>query len=151
MIELSIKSKPENVALACAEARNAAIAAGMPDQAVSELELAVSEAVTNSIEHGYQWQEDQDILVKIETLNNQLVVNISDQGSPIPGDLFDNIEEGFEEPTSQSNGDEIDQMVDPMALLAENGRGLKIIQALVDNIHSQHKDGWNILKLIKNV
>ena len=147
MIELSIKSKPENVALACAQARNAAIDAGVPDKAVSDLELAVSEAVTNSMEHGYQWQEDQDILIKIETLNNQLVVDIYDQGSPISANLFDNIDENFEEPESES----LDQVADQIALLAEGGRGLKIIKALVDDIHSEHKDGWNILKLIKNL
>ena len=109
MTELSIKSKPENVALVCAEAPNVAIDAGLSDQAVSELELAVSEAVTNSIEHGYQWQDDQDILVNIETINNQLVINISDQGSAIPEDLFHNFKEGFDEPE--------DEPIDQMALL----------------------------------
>ncbi|NNJ92186.1 MAG: ATP-binding protein, partial [Gammaproteobacteria bacterium] len=53
MFELIIKSKPENIALACSKVRDAAAMVGMCEQAAMELELAVSEAVTNSVEHAY--------------------------------------------------------------------------------------------------
>ena len=138
MTELIIKSKPENVALACAEVRSAALNAGMPDQAAMELELAVSEAVTNSIEHAYGWDEDQDILLKIEASNNALVIDVLDRGIPVAEDLFNDIDGNFSEPENESE------------LLAENGRGLNIIRALVDDIRIQHANGWNNLRLMKS-
>lgn len=137
MNELSIKSKPENVARACYEVRTAAIKAGMPEKALMELELAVSEAVTNSIEHAYEWDEDQDILLKIHASNEQLTIDILDQGTPIPANLFNDLDDNFEEPANQTTR------------LEESGRGLKIIFALVDDISIRHADGWNSLKLMK--
>jgi serine/threonine-protein kinase RsbW len=139
MFDFTIKSKTENIALACSKVRDAAAMAGMSEQATMELELAVSEAVTNSIEHAYDWDEEQDILLKIDASNSQLVVNILDQGIPLPGSLFDDFDGNFMEPQ-----DEFD-------LLAENGRGLNIIRALVDDIRIEHTNGWNSLKLLKNL
>jgi len=138
MSEITIKSKPENLALACTEVRKAAAAAGMPDQAAMELELAVSEAVTNSIEHAYDWNEEQDILLKIGTSKNQLLINVLDRGLPLPVDLFNNADGTFSEAQ------------DDPELLAESGRGLNIIRALVDDIRIEHSNGWNSLKLYKN-
>jgi serine/threonine-protein kinase RsbW len=137
MIEFCIKSKPENVALACSRVRTAAANAGMAEQGLMELELAVSEAVTNSIEHAYEWDESQDILVKMNPLNDHIEVDILDHGIPVPVNLFNDLDDNFEDPD------------DELALLAENGRGLKIIRALVDDIRIEHVNGWNSLRLQK--
>jgi serine/threonine-protein kinase RsbW len=137
MIEFYIKSKPENVALACSRVLSAASDAGMPENALMELELAVSEAVTNSIEHAYQWDENQEILITVTSSKDQLTVTIEDQGKPLPMSLFNDLDSNFEDPADES------------LLLEENGRGLKIIHALVDNIKINHNNGWNSLKLLK--
>lgn len=137
MREFEITSKPENVALACSEMRSEAAAAGMPDQASMELELAVSEVVTNIIEHAYKWDEEQDIHLKIATSERQLLIDILDHGEPIPEDLFTEIDGTFDAPDNEIES------------LAESGRGLNIIRALVDEIHIQRKGEWNSLKLAK--
>lgn len=82
-IELKIKGVLENVSVV-----RVAIAAFLSKQNItidelSDIKTAVSEAVTNSIEHGYVESEgDVNIIAKIASLDNMvfLVVEVKDTG-----------------------------------------------------------------------
>ena len=139
MTETIIKSQPENVARLCEMFRSEAIKAGISEVVAMELELVISEAVTNIIEHAYEWDETQYIKFIISISNQSVTIEIKDQGKPIAADLFSDIEPGFDNPP------------DDVGLLAESGRGLKIIQSLIDDIKISHENGWNTLRLVKNL
>lgn len=82
-IEIKIDSKLENVSVV-----RVAIASFLSKQNItidelSDIKTAVSEAVTNSIEHGYEARDGQVLVVaKIASIDNMvfLVVEIKDEG-----------------------------------------------------------------------
>lgn len=82
-IEIKIDSKLENVSVV-----RVAIASFLSKQNItidelSDIKTAVSEAVTNSIEHGYEMRDGQVLVVaKIASIDNMvfLVVEVKDNG-----------------------------------------------------------------------
>ncbi len=82
-IEIIIDGKLENVSVV-----RVAIASFLSKQNItidelSDIKTAVSEAVTNSIEHGYEkYSGDVDVVAKIASIDNMvfLVVEIKDKG-----------------------------------------------------------------------
>lgn len=86
-----------------------------PQQAVA-FEVAVSEALTNVVVHGYHGSDEGGrISINLMASPTELQVRISDHGTPGPADLFDQV----------SPLDEIDFM-------QENGRGLSLIRHHAD-------------------
>lgn len=51
-----------------------------PEERIEDLKLAISEAVTNAIEHGNERQEGKLVAIVFEVDNHKLVVRIADQG-----------------------------------------------------------------------
>ena len=98
---------------------------GFPDDRTADLQLAVSEAVTNAIEHGNQNHPDQKVGVYFMLLDDRLTVRVIDQGGAMPGLV----------PVARPVLDE--------KLLEENPRGLGIylIQQLVDGVEMRSNDG----------
>lgn len=82
-IEIKIDSKIENVSVV-----RVAIASFLSKQNItidelSDIKTAVSEAVTNSIEHGYEMNDGQvQVIAKIASIDNMvfLVVEVKDNG-----------------------------------------------------------------------
>lgn len=83
-VELKLASRPENVGLARLVA--AAMAAQMPFTVaeVEEIKVAVSEAVTNAIVHGYASREDAQVWLEAVITGGELRVTITDHGCGIP-------------------------------------------------------------------
>jgi anti-anti-sigma factor len=61
---------------------SAARTAGLDDQAVWEVQLAVDEAATNVILHAYGGHEEGPITVQVEVRNGEFVVCLHDRGKP---------------------------------------------------------------------
>ena len=82
-IEIKIDSKLQNVSVV-----RVAISAFLSKQNItinelSDIKTAVSEAVTNSIEHGYEMRQGEvDVIAKIASIDNMvfLVVEVKDSG-----------------------------------------------------------------------
>ena len=78
--ELKLKSISENEKFA----RNTVASFLVPlDPTLSELDdikTAVSEAVTNCIVHGYEYNKDGEILIKMKTDGNRATISITDFG-----------------------------------------------------------------------
>lgn len=82
-IEIKIDSKLQNVSVV-----RVAISAFLSKQNItinelSDIKTAVSEAVTNSIEHGYEMHQGEvDVIAKIASIDNMvfLVVEVKDSG-----------------------------------------------------------------------
>ena len=60
---------------------------GVDQSAIDDLLLAVTELVTNSIEHGYDGQPDP-IEIEIGTSGNSVLVSVSDRAPPFDPSSF---------------------------------------------------------------
>ncbi|MFA5536882.1 MAG: anti-sigma F factor [Bacillota bacterium] len=121
IIKLNILSKPENVAVA-----RVAVAAFVAqiDLTVEELEdikVAVSEAISNSIIHGYENKDDQWVEIIARRFSQAFEITISDQGKGIE-DIKKAMEPAFSSDPSrmglgfvfmQSFMDEVDVVSEP--------------------------------------
>ena len=81
-MELKIASKPQNEAFA--RVTVAAFVAQLDPtiDEISDIKTAVSEAVTNSIIHGYE-NEDGYVIVKAKIIANTIEIEVSDNGKGI--------------------------------------------------------------------
>lgn len=53
---------------------------GFPREDVADVEMAVSEAVTNSVEHGSASENEPEVVVKCRAHGDLLVVEVEDEG-----------------------------------------------------------------------
>ena len=95
-----------------------------------DLDLAVAEAANNIVLHGYGGDAGQSFQVTIRVRKDSLVVELEDNGRPIPAEQLN------------SRG--------PAPLDAECGRGFGIIHACVDSLDYGSEGGTNRLTLVKN-
>lgn len=107
-------------------------AAGVDAMAVMDLELATVEAANNIVEHGFAegTVPGGKIAMQINIEPAQVAILLTDQGPPVPAELFSKCR--------VVPGD------------AESGRGLGILQSCVDRIGYVREGDSNILLLEKD-
>jgi serine/threonine-protein kinase RsbW len=108
----------------CAE-----VGVGEPD--VLDLELAMVEAATNVVEHGYQGGEPGAITLQIGISGEHATLIIIDEGTPVPDGAFAKCR--------VVNWDALD------------GRGISIVQSCVDEIDYASDGQRNRLRLRKRL
>jgi serine/threonine-protein kinase RsbW len=132
---LSIPGRIEQVPHACGWVVGIAEAAGLGMREVNHCELAIDEAVTNIVEHGYGADGgDKVIDIIIKEKQDRLEITIVDNGPPFNPLRLEN--------------------PDPLASLderAENGGGWGIffIKKLMDNVDYKYTADRNHLVMIK--
>ncbi len=127
--DLSIPSQLAELARARAWVGDHARAAGMPEQAVNELRLAVSEAVANVIEHGYRGEPNHAIDLHLDVDDTRLVLTIHDDGEPFELEAYHPPD--LDEPH-------------------EGGYGVFLIRSLMDEVHYETPaSGGTTLTLVK--
>ena len=132
---LSFKTRLENVPAAADFVVQAAEAAGLDDRSIYHCQLAVDEACTNIIEHGFAGQKDGQITLMTGIENHKMFVITIADNSPAFNPLT------YEEP-------------DPTRNLEERkggGWGIYFIKKLMDVIDYRHFDGKNHLALYKKI
>jgi len=104
-------------------------AAGLGDDTVGELELALTEALANVIEHSYAGDGSQEILVDVEVGDGDLSVRVRDWGRAFePG--------GYAARDLDNPG--------------EGGYGVFLMEQLMDNVTREPQpDGGTLLTLVK--
>ena len=106
-------------------AERAAIAFGLPSDACYQVKLALSEAVTNAIQHGSSSPEDQVRIVVTEE----------------PGALaFEVVDTGRFVPRVTRRGD-----------MPESGRGLEFMRLLMDEVDLDPGEAGTRLRLVKRL
>ena len=104
--------------------------AGLGDDPVGAIELALTEALANVIEHSYEGAGDREILVDVEIADDALAVLVRDWGR-----AFD--------PGSYAARD----LDDP----GEGGYGVFLMEQLMDNVTREPQaDGGTLLTLTKS-
>ncbi|MGI9861224.1 anti-sigma F factor [Moorella naiadis] len=81
---LEFLSLPENVGLARVAVAAFAAQVDMTLNELEEIKVAVSEAVSNAIIHGYEGQPRGTVRVTVERTDAGLVITVTDQGKGIP-------------------------------------------------------------------
>ena len=133
--QITVSNKVENIPKVAEFVTESLQKLGMQDGKIFDLNVAVDEACTNIIQHGYSPDEEGTIEIQCQLLNeNKAAVLIKDRGKP-----FD--------PTKHTN-------VDTTSNLEERrpgGLGLFFIRELVDEIYYEYKEGYEILTMVKNL
>lgn len=129
-MKIEFLSKSENEAFA-----RVAVAAFVSQidptiEEISDLKTAVSEAVTNSIIHGYENKEDKLVMIEAEINDNKVTVIVEDNGVGI-----ENVKEAMEplytsRPDLERSGmgfTVMESFMDDLEVISEKGKGTKVI------------------------
>ncbi len=113
----------------------AARAAGLDDQGVWEVQLAVDEAATNIILHAYGGQEEGPITIQVEVKGGEFIICLNDRGV-----RFD--------------PDEVPQpdLISPLEERKTGGLGLYLMRKLMDRVDFQFDEaGHNLVTMAKRL
>lgn len=132
--ELTVQSNVEELEKIREFVSKAAQRFGFAESEGYKIVLAVDEACSNIIRHGYDKNPDAKLRVVIETIDDSFVVTLNDSG--------------------KSYDIRLHQLPDMPAYFAarrSGGLGIKLIRSLVDDIEYERADGENKLVLIKRL
>lgn len=106
--------------------------AGLNDQDIYNVQLAVDEACTNIIEHAYGGEDVGDINCTCLASPNRLEVILIDSGDKFNPDLIKKPQVGV-----------------PLNKFGPRGAGLYLIKNLMDDVKFEFGDGETVLHMIK--
>jgi serine/threonine-protein kinase RsbW len=115
-----------------ATAEEMARKAGLEDEEVYRVAMAVREAAVNAVLHGNAYDPSKQVTAVFEQTSDALVVKIADQGK----------------------GLDPDTLPDPLApenLLRGSGRGIFLIRSFMDEVHFRQLQPGTELTLIKHL
>lgn len=99
---------------------------------INDVKTAVSEAVTNSIIHGYESREDGMVRIEAEIYGNEVIIAIIDKGTGI-----DDVKQAME-PLYTSRPD-----------LERSGMGFTVMETFMDELEVDSKKGIGTKVVIK--
>jgi serine/threonine-protein kinase RsbW len=119
-MRLMLPSRPSALAAARRFVDQHAVQAGFSPLARDEISLAVTEAVSNAVRYGSPAGEADTVEVSVMQEGSRITITVRDHGRP------------FSPPTPS--------LPDPAAF-AEHGRGLFLMQQLMDEVRFSRDDG----------
>jgi anti-anti-sigma factor len=130
---LVIVARLEEIRHACDFVVEAADAAGLDERAVYHCQMAVDEALTNIIEHGYAFEgESSEIEITCQTDSSRFTITLTDD-SP----AFNPLDHTAPDPIA------------PLDAREPGGWGIYFIRRLMDDVTYQRVGSYNRLVLIK--
>jgi serine/threonine-protein kinase RsbW len=134
-ITLSIDSSYDNVFLVGLVVRQICRFAEMEDSEAFRVELCVVEAVNNVIQHGYEGRVGGEIEIEVRLRPEALSFEVRDRGRAMDAAALE---------ASALEADDA-------ALLEDNGRGLRIVRAWMDEVLYSRSGLHNRLVLTKRL
>lgn len=131
-LEMKFLSIPENVSFSRSTVSAFCLALDPSVEELNDVKTAVSEAVTNSIVHGYENRKTEIIEITAKCEKNSVEILIADHGVGIP-DVKRAMEPFF---TTKPNEE-------------RSGMGFTIMQTFMDEVAVDSKDGETRVKLLK--
>ena len=101
----------------------------LEEDALSNLSLAISEALSNAMVHGNKLDPNKDVTVSIKISDDELMLSIKDEG-----DGFD--PDSVPDPTIPEN------------ILKDSGRGIHIMRSFIDQVFYTFSSEGTELKFI---
>jgi serine/threonine-protein kinase RsbW len=104
------------------------------------VEIALAEALTNIVEHGYGGDSDENVRLRLLERPGALEIDVWDRGRPIPHERLE-------------QADETTFLFDPTDLdaLPEGGLGLALIKSAFDEVRYSSRDGVNRMRLVRRL
>jgi serine/threonine-protein kinase RsbW len=129
---LVIPARYDRIKQACTFVVDAAQVAGLDESAVFHCQIAVDEACTNIIEHGYDGEDRGQIEVICQVDPGVLKIELLDQAPP-----FD---------VTRVPEPEINRPIEETSI---GGLGIYFIKKLMDEVNFEHSGGTNRLVMVK--
>ena len=130
-MELTIGSRFEELELVDLLMNAAAGWAGLPEDDVSGVTLAVREAAANAVRHGNRMREGTRVSVHVRLHPDRMEIVVQDEG------------EGFDP-------SELPDPLAPLNLLKPSGRGIFLMRNLMDEVSFDFpEDGGTVATLVK--
>ena len=128
-VKLRIPAKPEYITLVRLALSGLARLRPLDEETLGDLKLAVTEACSNSVRHGYGNGQEGTVQVSYELLEDRLVVEVEDDGP------------GFDPNRPGGKGED----------LTEGGLGIAIIKAVADEFEAGERPegGGSRLRFVK--
>lgn len=79
--ELIVKSSTDNLSLIRDFTKTAAAESGFSDDTIGKIILAVDEACTNVIKHGYNYSPEGEIIISAKFEDTTFTISITDEGT----------------------------------------------------------------------
>ncbi len=134
MIELRLPSRLGYERVAMDAAASLASRMGFETDRVAALKTAVSEAVTNAIEHGNQHNEAMKVVVLLTVRGDELIVSVTDQGHKAIDAAYVN---------------RVPQISEAMKRDDKGGWGIWLIQELMDEVEfTTAPSGGNQVRMV---
>ena len=120
LVRLTIPAKAEYITLCRLALSGLSRLRPLPDEAVADMKLALTEACSNSIRHAYQDGKEGVVEIVYDLQPDRIVIEVADQGA------------GFEPREGEPGHDG----------LSESGLGIEIIRSLADDFElGRREDG----------
>lgn len=134
MVELRLPSRLGYERVAMDAASTLAKRMGFHGHRVDDLKTAISEAVTNAIEHGNQHNEAMKVVVLLTARDSELIISVADEGNTV----FDQ--------TSVPTTPDIQKKLD---MSDKGGWGIWLIRELMDEVEiSTAPSGGNQVRMV---
>lgn len=112
---------------------------GVVESDIFSLELAVTELINNTLEHGYRGATDKPIEVKVRVAGSEVEIDLSDKAPPFPQSQRYRLEGAPP------------RMEDPNEDWPMRGHGLQIVRQIVDSIALTSDQQHNHITIRKHV
>jgi serine/threonine-protein kinase RsbW len=129
-IEMKLPAKPEYVGVTRLTLSGIASRAGFSYDAIEDLKIATSEAMTNAVQHAYK-EETGEVIVGFALYDNRLEVMVADNGESF----------NFQKTREEVGPYNAESSVE---FLREGGLGLYLIESLMDEVKVHHKEGVTV-------
>jgi len=135
-----VESRLDSVTLAGAVVRAFCTASGASDVESGQIEVCIMEAVNNSVVHAYRSEPGHTIEVIAELLDGEFRFEVCDQGKP-----------GNPEMLRGSRRHLLDLDPTSLQVAPESGRGLAIIESIMDEVEYVSSAGKNCFSMTKRI
>lgn len=139
LYEARIPATLDDVSRLCAELNALAIDRGGVEWA-AEIDLGLTEVLTNVVRHGYGDDSRGHIALRCTAEDARWLLSVLDQGSPIPADLL-----------AQADGSVFDFDPEDLDSIPEGGMGLALIRGCFDELDYVAGPAGNRLHLVKRL
>ncbi len=141
-VHFAIDSELANVSLVAVAVNRISLHLGLDETSAGELELCISEAVTNAIRHAYHDEPGHTVEIQLAFRAGQLRLEVSDCGTLMPEEQVRRLRDG---PLS------LELESDDRSSISEGGRGLTIIHQLMDEVFYDEVGNHNRIIMIKHL
>jgi anti-sigma regulatory factor (Ser/Thr protein kinase) len=133
LAEFSVPSEPGNERLVMETVAEAVGGLDIRGENLERLKTAVAEATMNAMEHGNKYRPEVPVEVRVEVMERDLMVRITDRGSG---------------PPPSRGGDVPDLEAKLEGMQTPRGWGLFLIKSMVDDMNITGDDGHHTIELV---